>query len=148
MKMENRYALPLLLLSASKDTTIFCKTKFQKLIFIMQKEKIGNDIYPFVPFFYGPYSRDLSDDLNVLQRLGVIDISINVSNKEYYSYKLTEQGKKLLDSMMKRDNQLRKFFKASSDVIAKHGNQNLKDLLTYVYQKYPEFATKRQNVLD
>ncbi|MCS7365125.1 MAG: hypothetical protein NDF54_06805 [archaeon GB-1867-035] len=87
---------PLLLLKILKEHSgvIEGRKRFQKIVFLL-KEKYGIPLkYSFLSYYYGPYSKELQRDLNILVRLGLIEEDFD---GVMYTYKLTELGEKLLN---------------------------------------------------
>jgi uncharacterized protein YwgA len=70
--------------------TIHGRTRFQKLVFLLQKKYNINFSYTFVPYFYGPYSKKLQIDVNWLSAHGFIDIHPK------YHHQITPEGVSLL----------------------------------------------------
>lgn len=69
--------------------------RFQKIAYLLkEKEKIQVS-YNFIPYLYGPYSRELQMDLAFLCSLGLVD---ERHNDRYYSYMLTKEGIRFLRS--------------------------------------------------
>ena len=64
-------------------------TFIQKTIYVLQNWLGWNLNYNFKLHYYGPYSSDLSDDLNVLNELGLIEM---VFNGRSYDISITSEG--------------------------------------------------------
>jgi len=69
-KSADQFLLLYLINDVSKRTPFVPETKVQKLVFISEREMIGNSEkgfnYYFVKLLYGPYSAELDNDLNRL----------------------------------------------------------------------------------
>ncbi|MFB6177024.1 MAG: PadR family transcriptional regulator, partial [Halobaculum sp.] len=62
----NSKLLPLGLLAAADEETIEGITRFQKLVFLAQREQSVESLYDFEAADYGPFSKELYDDLDKL----------------------------------------------------------------------------------
>jgi uncharacterized protein YwgA len=115
---EERKLDNILLILASLN---FCKkpikgrTRLQKMIFLLKEENGIPFDFEFRPYFYGPYSEQLSDFVHLLNALNLVE-----EETEYlgtgivrYNYILTEKGKEYY--MMFKE----KAEKESEDVIEK-----------------------------
>ncbi|TXT55446.1 MAG: hypothetical protein BAJATHORv1_40359 [Candidatus Thorarchaeota archaeon] len=71
------------------------RTRFQKLIFLLKKEKKIHFNFEFTPYYYGPYSHELSEYIGFLVSFGLIEESrTQLSDSiDRYDYELTEKGK-------------------------------------------------------
>ncbi|MFC7081199.1 hypothetical protein [Halorussus caseinilyticus] len=68
----NKKLLPLSLLRAADETAIEGITRFQKLVFLAQREELDEELYPFKAGKYGPFSKTLYDDIDRLVEEGFI----------------------------------------------------------------------------
>lgn len=149
--MKEKVALPLALLDAAEEGRIEGRTRFHKLVFLLQEEGITHlpEKYQFRPDNYGPYSRELSRDLNSLKRDG--DISVEVvrafNGSEKYIYEITTQGNdKLNDLFSDQESWLHgmepRIKDAAAEIIHDYNTTRLFDLLDHVYDEYPDMAEK------
>lgn len=121
------------------------RTQVQKLTFLTQKETELGESYHFVPWKFGPFSRDVWKDLDLLVSEGIV-IEIPQGGKDKtvgYLYALTKDGTRLVtDRILKHldDSMLVQIRK----IIENYSQMNLSELLTYVYEKYPEYTEKSQ----
>lgn len=70
------------------------KTFIQKALYILE-EGLGIDLgYTYKLHFYGPYSRDLANDLDFLENFGLVKIQFRESKG--YFIKITDAGKEVL----------------------------------------------------
>lgn len=117
-----------------------CKTKFQKIVFLAEKEEKAPLTYSFKKYHYGPFSFDLSDDLNALKQVNLISESINVIGSSEGSaiikstFTLTEDGKKELEENTNKLSS--EGIKAISQTVEKWNSVSLEKVLEYVYSKY------------
>lgn len=133
------------------------RTRLIKLLFLM-KFRVGlkkEVSFKFRPWIYGPWSKDIIDDLRDLQRDGLIyEIPEPCKESEFkeekvrYIYTLTPSGndltkelaEKISNDALQRLADLRSFNKMS-----------LNKLLKFVYRNYPSFITNSaimKRVLD
>jgi uncharacterized protein (DUF488 family) len=103
------------------------KTDLQKYMFLYVKEFSENEHYAFVPYHYGSFSYELYKDVHTLERNGLLsmkDNHIETNAKGFFDDISTDEQKSMSRFTMKYQN-LR-------------GNE----LIGYVYNKYPYYATK------
>lgn len=89
--MANRLTTILELLRCSKKKV--GKTFIQKAIYVLQSWLDWNSDYKFKLHYYGPYSPELSDDLDILSELGLIEM---VFNGHSYEIVITKEGLRFL----------------------------------------------------
>jgi uncharacterized protein YwgA len=70
------------------------KTFIQKAIYVLQNWLNWDSDYKFKLHYYGPYSQDLSDDIDMLNETGLIEMSFNGNS---YDIKIKDAGIKFLD---------------------------------------------------
>jgi len=92
-----------LLVILDKLRVIRGRTRFQKIIFLLKhKNKIDLD-YNFIPYYYGPYSRDLQLAINLLEAAGFVQVVPESGN--LYAHCLTTEGRsvaKQIEQKMQR----------------------------------------------
>lgn len=121
------------------------RTQVQKLAFLTQKETKLGESYRFVPWKFGPFSKEVWEDLDLLVSEGIV-IEIPQGGKDKtvgYMYALTKDGARLVtDRILSQldDNMLVQIKR----MIENYSQMNLSELLTYVYEKYPEYTEKSQ----
>jgi len=99
--MRDRFIIPLSILDASEDE-IRDRTRVQKLCFIVQEELGFPQDYVFVPYDYGPTSKDLAADFRQLLDLNLIEREFReVENKRRVFYNITEEGRFQLERLRK-----------------------------------------------
>ena len=83
------------------DSKVEGQTRIQKEICILKHRDSIPVSYDFKPYFYGPYSSELTDTVDTLVASGILEqTSVPKGFGVYrYDYSLTEQGKKLFDSL-------------------------------------------------
>ncbi len=102
------------------------KTYLHKISFILSKESIMAryvKFYNFYPYLYGPYSNQLSLDMANLQSLALLDEKLDTT-EQYKSepYSINRNVEDIVNSVI-------------DGLIGK-------DIVEYVYDKYPEYTTK------
>lgn len=133
----NSKLLPLGLLAAADGETIEGITRFQKLVFLAQKEREGRDAYSFRPRDYGPFSKELYADLDKLVVNGFVDceeVTTDFGNTKKV-YQLTDKGRRAVENSETAE------FPVGVDklesVSDEYGGTDLWNLLEYVYESYP-----------
>lgn len=85
------------------------KTRFQKLMFLVkksaEKEGIGGLNFDFKIYLYGPFSNDLSREIDELVRRGYLNerIAHTCSNYEIYLYNLSGKGEDFLEAAVEKE---------------------------------------------
>ena len=134
--------LILLLLKSKNKIPIEGITRFEKLIFLAQKEifekwdKFKSD-FNFEADRFGPLSTEIYDELDFLKSVGMVDEGPGKS------YKITEKGVRFTEAKVK-DRVPEKIQKALESLKEEHGTENLNYLLKYVYTKFPEYTVKSE----
>lgn len=145
-------------------------TRLQKLMFLLGQGQGPREVvaaakeYPFNAYKMGPFAQELYRDIDMLRSLGFLrterldytitddrdrdpedsafDSAPAVREIESVRFKLSEHGiivgRELFESLTKKDREglveFKRFFNSLS----------LRQLLIFVYQKYPEFTTKSE----
>ena len=148
-----KQVIPLLLLYADGDKYINGRTRFQKMIFLAQKE--GQNVkewYGFFPHDFGPYSVELQEDLNFLKREEFItELPECYGGKIRYQYFLTERGTDLIQKVLSNQNHetsLMPTLNALKAIKEKYRESPLDMLINDVYKKYPEYAVVSKYTTD
>ncbi|MEM4497248.1 MAG: hypothetical protein QW692_00290 [Nitrososphaerota archaeon] len=87
------------------------RTRLQKTMFLL-KEKYGMPIsLHFESYFYGPYSEELTYDIEVLKAFKAVEEE-RVKVNDYYEsrYKLTPKGKEVLRRLLENDEKLKEIY--------------------------------------
>src|SRR5438445_13380125 len=101
--MMEEMVVPLLLTSSL--TVVQGRTRFQKLVFLVQcrakSKNIPSSSYRFEPYRYGPFSSELSEQLERLVASGYLTFTPETTPGGYtrYAYTLTNTGKTLLETL-------------------------------------------------
>ncbi|WP_276280882.1 type II toxin-antitoxin system antitoxin SocA domain-containing protein [Halorussus caseinilyticus] len=139
----NKKLLPLSLLRAADETAIEGITRFQKLVFLAQREELDEELYPFKAGKYGPFSKTLYDDIDRLVEEGFITQSSretsSSSENEKQVYMLQTDGEAAVENGVTGENE-RLSPKQFEDFVEEYNDRELWDLLEYVYEEYPRMA--------
>jgi len=131
------------ILEASKSGRIEGRTLFQKIVFKVDQEVPGIEVgYEFKPYHYGPFSRDILDDLESLERdsLVIIDQDRTRSGNVRYNYELTKSGHERAQKALNRlDDDTRKDLK---ELVREMESKPIFVLLDELYENYPSYAEK------
>lgn len=148
-----RQAYPLLLAHANESQPILGRTRFQKMIFLMQERLAANGAKPavglgFVPYDYGPYSKALQHDIDGLIDEGLLEsdkIKSPDTGKIMYKYTITGPGEAMADVLIVepsyREYGFLDAYKTLGCIKGEINGMELGDLLRKVYTEYPEYAT-------
>ena len=84
------------------------RTRIQKLICLLQYQSKLPFSFKFKPYYYGPYSDELSEANNLLVGLKLLEETILPTHfySFRYDYKLTEQGELLFSKIKQRSERL------------------------------------------
>ena len=130
--------LILLLLNGDNKHPIEGITKFEKLVFVTQKEVLDKSEnvkikFDFGPDRFGPLSMEIYDELDFLKSVGM------VKEGDRKKYEITDKGVRFLEKKtFERVNEDMR--KRISNIKEIHGKEKLNDLLKYVYTTYPDFT--------
>ena len=144
MKNRRFFLLMILgLLSNFGKEIVESRTKLMKIVYLVQKEKsriveriIGvSEPYTFEWYLFGPFSKEVLDDLELLENENLINI-IPEEKELYiqYNFKLTDKGRKELEAFLKKLNP--EDIKELENYVKKFKNMSLKQIKQYVYRKY------------
>lgn len=147
--MIHRRLLPLALMYVNEDKPIEGRTRLQKMVFLMQKELEERSSaptldYEFIPYDYGPFSKDLYDDLDIMisqQFVDYIEEPLNSGNVKYV-YELENNGKDLIESEPIDGEALSEILQVAREIRARYGEMLLSKLIEFVYSEYPEYAER------
>jgi Mn-dependent DtxR family transcriptional regulator len=149
----NPYEKLLLLIIFATGGEIKGTTKLEKLPFLLEHDLNVqlNNIFNYFPYFYGPYSTKIIENVSSLHSKGFIDIEEKVyrletkGDREVVSriYTLTLKGEELAKRMFQK---LPEELKKRLVELRRYTQKTTKELLDYVYTKYPYF--KKYTILD
>jgi uncharacterized protein YwgA len=131
--------------SQARSNGIAGKTRLQKEVFLVQKALAREDkriprMYNFMPYHYGPFSRQLYFDINLLRSQGLVEEKIRSHwNGVFRGYRLTGKGIRQVEVMV-QDPQYKRIFDLVRDVKQKHDSMPLMDLVELTHREYPEYV--------
>lgn len=169
--------LLLLLLYVDDSTSIKGNTRFQKLIFIFEKEllsqyqfnKLGDSAnlfsFGFEAYKFGPYSKSFYSHMNFFISFGMVEKEeVNIDNDFYLEntyikdsdlnenegmvnvqYTITQRGKKYVSEVL-WDQLNQQQCEVLCSLKQQFNKMPLKDILYYVYSKYPDMTIKSEIV--
>ncbi|ATW87035.1 PadR family transcriptional regulator [Halohasta litchfieldiae] len=144
----HRKMLPMALLDACEGDQIEGRTRLQKLVFLMEQEleddstaSLDSSDYNFIPYDYGPFSKELYDDLDSLEDAGLINMEEEdmADGKVKYSYRLTEEGQSWVQYQL-ADKSAATAHSLAEDLASEYNGMLLSELIDEVYAEYPEYA--------
>lgn len=112
--------------------------QIQKLVFLLtdsQEERV----YDFMPYKYGCYSMQLSQDLRNLVRDGFL---LCEEDGTTHMYKIARQDLQLFKLIEERDRRI------TNRIVKRFSSLPINDLIRYTYQNYPFFAINSQMAKD
>lgn len=137
--MDDKYFYVMGILKIAKDQGVLVSaTRLQKLVFLIEKELNFNLGYKFIPYYFGPFSKELQEDVYKLKNLGYVEIE-EESVEDFVSgaiigfkktYKISVKVKLDVSSLDKN----------FVEFVANRLKISLDDLIRYVYVKYPEYT--------
>lgn len=138
--MKPRDWLLIFLLPRHNEPVQIDPLRIIKGLFLLTKEAPlpQSEAYAFVPHYWGPFSKEVYDDLDNLEAEGCVKRT-TVMGKSWRFAELTEKGIATAKGLVKDVPKL-----ALSKLEASKGEattRSFNDLLRYVYSRYPEFAT-------
>lgn len=103
-------------------------------------------LYDFVPYKYGPFAKEVYDDLDALANVGLVTIS-EMPREDGALREKTEVA--LLPEMKDAITELietlpQNILAAADAVIQKYGSLTVNQLLNLVYERYPEFTVRSE----
>lgn len=146
--MSDSKLFPLALLHIGGDS-IDGATRFQKLVFLAQRETNLDEIFPFQADKYGPFSPKLAQTLEVLEDQGLIEKNIETTRAghERHEYRLTNRGLGVARLMTDED-EYESLFEQGKKIKKRYNQKSLDTLLKYVYRKYPDMTDESELNLD
>ena len=111
-----------------------------KEAFLLQREAGLTLGYEFIPYKYGPFSKEVYEDIEELEKNLLVEKVKPNRDIEKTEVTIVEDFKdwveKLIDKLPKNHKTLIQFY------VQKYGTLSYNELINYVYSKYPEFIGK------
>jgi uncharacterized protein YwgA len=143
---SRRWVLPFLLCSplaadSGDGPHPLDRIRMQKAIFLLTRRGAADwrEAYSYRPYNWGPYCRELADDLQQLMDAHLLRLSYTDA-PQYGRYQLTDSGEQMARVLWQDLEQPERDFLGSVRSYVTHKDFN--DLLREVYDAYPEYATK------
>ena len=115
----------------------------KEMFLLKEQAKIQAPYYEFEPYKFGPNSMQLLDDLKKLERQGLVQSS---AARGGTSYSLTPEGvKRAAETYNKLDQGTKEHLLR---IKTRFNSMPLPELLGYVYEFYPRYATKSEYTFD
>ena len=113
-------------------------TLAMKSAFLLQQEA-GLDLeYEFIPYKYGPFSKEVYEDIEELERNMLVERIKPKKDVEMTEIKLVDEfsdwAERIIETLPKKIKDTMKTY------AEKYGKMELNELLDYVYAKYPDYA--------
>lgn len=113
----------------------FSPVQIQKAMFLIDRnlpDVFDEEKFSFSAYDYGPFDRQVYDDIEKLSLSGLAEID---TSGKYRKYKLTPRGKDLAIDMALGFTEYAKYFKDVADFVT---NLSFAELVSSIYKKYPE----------
>ena len=122
---------------------ILGRTRLQKEVFLMQKalaDKKIKRLYPFMPYYYGPFSRELYRDLSWLEYKDLIRERTFEKNNDgiYREFKLTPKGTTEVQALIDLE-KMRDIYETVKDIKQRYNLMPLARLVSYTHKTWPEY---------
>lgn len=139
------------LMYADDQEPVEGRTRLQKMVFLLQKElekrgksKLIGLEYEFIPYDYGPFSKELYDDMDtMIDQEFVEDTEEPLSSgKVKYVYEIKNAGEELVDSQSEEGQEVTEILELAEEIKMEYNNELLSDLIEYVYSEYPDYAER------
>jgi len=115
-------------------------TIVMKNMLLLQEEQKVPLGYNFVPYKYGPFSKEVYEDLEALERAMLVVRARRGRNVERQETAIDQEAaedvKQLLETVPQDKRQ------AVEELMQRYGSMGFEQLLDYVYAKYPQFAVQ------
>ena len=100
------------------------------MFLLEMKGGLGTHSYHFEPHTYGPFSKQVHRDVDILQGRGYIDMY----------WRVTTEGMKVVNAIVERlPKETRELVRQAQDDI---WNKGFVELLQSIYKQYPQYAVK------
>lgn len=152
--------LVLLMLAGPQPTSgrIDGVTRLEKLMYLAERETdvgpLVDEAFSFRPYHYGPYSKQIAEDVEFLEQARLVreervlegntldeveEAAAVGTDREGVERRffLTDDGRDIAKVLCQRHPDV---FNELSEIKAKYGNMPLRQLIRYVYTRYPDSA--------
>ena len=124
--------------------TLKGKTRLQKLVFLVQneatKKKVPASTFHYEIYYYGPFSSELSNIIEKLQKDKLVDEKIEMTPNGYtrYIYSLTNKGKELLQNARTKGLMSLELLAIIKKTAVDYGERQLSEVVEEAYRRYLE----------
>ncbi|WP_276298819.1 hypothetical protein [Halorussus lipolyticus] len=137
--MTSKEFLPLAILNSAEEGRVEGRTRFQKLIFLIQNDFNVPEKFDYIPYDYGPFSKELCEEIERLERQGFVKRrQEQIPNGKKYLYNLTDEGRAHFQQL--EDSEPEEAKEAAETVEQTFNDVPISRLLEYVYNNYPDYA--------
>lgn len=133
--LKVRDSIPLTLFATENPFTT--KTRLQKLVFLTVTETQSTLSFDFYPYDYGPFSKQLLNDINRFEEHDLITTQTATSS---VSYELTEEGQEALDTLRTERDACEANHEYTLTIYDEYGDHRVRTLLDYIYKEYDEYV--------
>lgn len=118
------------------------KTRFQKLIYLIQEEAAARNVrglsFTYDLYHYGPFSSDFSSVLENLRNRGLLDevVETTPAGYERFIYSMTDEGRTLLENSMRKKLLPKKLERIVREVAEEYGEMQLSELVEEAYRRF------------
>lgn len=130
--------------SRQKGEAVKGKTRLQKEIFLTQKKLRDVGIftyYSFRPYKLGPFSKELYDDIELMEYEGVIEVEEMDLGEEgvYAEFRITDKGKQEIESKISKK-KLHKAYEVAAEIKKAFNTLDVVKLVKLTHERYPEYV--------
>lgn len=132
-----------LLVIAEAGSSGLSPLQLQKSLFLIGKNlpaEVGDSFYEFIPYNYGPFDPQIYSDAQRLTVEGLIQ-TIRVAGRSWSSYTITPLGQERANHIKETELNERAS-KYVTSVVKWVQSVSFAQLLSAIYQKYPEYKAK------
>lgn len=120
------------------------RTRLQKEMFLAQKALIDKKIsrlYSFMPYYYGPFSRQLYVDLNWLESKGLVEERSFTKDDEgiYREFRLTTNGVMDVEALIAQKD-MREIYEIVRGIKQMYNGMPLASLVNYTHRAWPDYV--------
>ncbi|WP_168191249.1 type II toxin-antitoxin system antitoxin SocA domain-containing protein [Haloprofundus sp. MHR1] len=113
----------------------------QKHFESVDKEVLSSDDYEFIAYDYGPFSKELYEDLDSLSDQNQIEDSQEElsEDKVKYIYSIQRRGEDLFETQLNQE-EVQKTLRVAEEIKEEYNDMLLSQLIEEVYARYPNYA--------
>jgi len=146
LKITVKQAVPLALLYEADGHEVEGKTRMQKLAFLTQERLVeaGVDLYEFIEYDYGPFSKELLEDLEMYEQKGLVEINRvpTFSGNHRFDYSLTEEGVEVFEGLLNENDTAKEVVETASSVLDEYNDLSIRALMEHIYENFPRFQER------